>query len=156
MDEKHHQTFLQQRVQLLFPAILTNREYWSALSTLPIFDDKTPDKLIYQMRALLSGLLWVSAGTGMPQSMEPCRRFSPLQNICLYLEAFGVPGDPLGALQPFDETRLAQALLKSQLFGNKIAIQPQVIESWDNDLRTKLPINCVRNDMVSRVRLLDE
>jgi hypothetical protein len=154
MDEKHHQTFLQQRVQPLFPAILTNREYWSALSTLPIFDDKTPDKLIYQMRALLSRLLWVSAGTGMPQSMEPCRRFSPLQN--LYLEAFGVPDDLLRALQPFDETRLAQALLKSQLFGNKIVIQPQVIESWNNDLRTKLSINCVRNDMVSRVRLLDK
>jgi len=156
MNEKHHQTFLQQRVQLLFPAILTNREYWSALSTLPIFDDKTPDKLIYQMRALLSRLLWVFAGTGMPQSMKPCRRFSSLQNICLYLEAFEVPGDSLEALQPFDETRLAQTLLKSQLFGNKIVIQPQVIESWDNDLRTKLSINCVRNDMVSRVRLLDE
>jgi len=92
----------------------------------------------------------------MPQSMKPCRRFLSLQNICLYLEAFEVSDDSLEALQPFDETRLAQALLKSQLFGNKIAIQPQVIESWNNDLRTKLSINCVRNDMISRVRLLDE
>ena len=92
----------------------------------------------------------------MPQSMKPFRKFSPLQNICLYLEAFGVPGDPLGALQPLDEARIAQALLESQFFGDKIAIQPQVVESWDSYLRTILPIDCVRNGMVSRVRLLDD
>ena len=67
------------------------------------------------MRALLPRLLWVSAETGMPQSMKPCRRFSSLQKICLYLEEFGVPGDLLGALQPIDEARLAKALLTNQV-----------------------------------------
>ena len=156
MNEKYHQIFLQQQVQLLFSVILINKEYWSALSTLSIFDDKTSDKLIYQMRALLSRLLWVFAEMSMSQSMKSCWRFLSLQNICLYLEAFEVSDDSLEALQLFDKIRLAQTLLKSQLFNNKIVIQSQMIESWDNDLQTKLSINCVRNDMISRVRLLDE
>ena len=87
----------------------------------------------------------------MPQSMKPCRKFSSLQNICLYLEAFGVPCDPLGALQPLDQARLAQALLESQFIGDETAIQPQVVKSWDSYLRTILPIDCDRNDMASRV-----
>jgi len=65
----------------------------------------------------------------MSQSMKSCRRFSSLQNICLYLEAFEVSDDSLEALQSFDEIRLAQTLLKSQLFDNKIVIQTQMIES---------------------------
>lgn len=149
IDEKYHQTFLRQHTQILFPVILSNKEYWSALSTLPLFDDKTSDEVIYQMRALLSGLLWASAGTAMPQSMKPCRKFSPLQNICLYLEAFRVPDDSLGALQPLNEVRLA-------LIGDKLAIQPQVVESWDSYLRTILPIDCVRNDMASRLGFCGE
>ena len=106
---------------------------------------------MYQTAILLARLLWVSDGRGMPRFLEPSLEVSPLQNVCLYTEAFGVKENPLGAFQPLETAKLARALQASQLFADQTALQPQRIESLDSHLRRLLPINCPRNGIDHRV-----
>lgn len=108
--------FLGQSRQFLFPTTLSSDEYWYTLSTSIVNEGNLPDQLAYQRVILLARLLWVSDGRGMPRFLEPSLELSPLQNVCLYIEAFGVKENPLEAFQPLETAKLVRALQASQLF----------------------------------------
>ncbi len=149
-DDSHHYVLLHRDQQLLFPQIPSDEVYWLGLSTLPVFEGKAPSELRYQTIALLYVLLCVSGGFSLPRSLEPSRDFLPLQNLCLYFEAFRVEERPLRALRPLDEKSLAEALQQTRLFSHDITIQPRMMESWDNYMRKVLPIDCPRYEVVGR------
>ena len=92
----------------------------------------------------------LAAGTSLPRGFEASPDFLPLQNMCLYFEAFRIEARPLGALQPLNEKSLVETFRKSRLFPFDTMIQPQMMESWDSYLRKNLPIDCLRDEVVSR------
>lgn len=148
-DEIHHQALCQRSRQLLFPIIPSSEEYWYALSTSALFEGKTSHQLAYQMETLLSMLLWVSCGKDIPQFLKPSPEFTPLQNVGIYMEAFGVQEKPVEAFQPLNIAKLARSLKQSRLFAESENINIQDIESWNNNMQYSLPINCPRNNLVS-------
>ena len=62
------------------------------------------------MYKLITRLFWLSAGGSMPQCLAPAPDFTPLQNICLYMQAFRINENPLEAFQPFDGAKLFRSL----------------------------------------------
>lgn len=150
-NESFHHTSLQQVQQLPTPTIPSDDEYYSATT---IFDDKTPDQLSYQMQMLLSRLHWLSDGGNTPLFLQPSPDFTPLQNVCLYIKAFGINEKPLGAFQPLDTVKLARAFQAVWPFVDHTTISSQ-IQMWDRYLRYHLPIDCPQNNEVSKERSWD-
>ena len=106
------------------------------------------------MQILLSRLYWISDGGSMPLSLQPSPKFTPLQNVCLYIKAFGINEKPLGAFQPLDTVKLTRAFQVLWPFVDQTTIFSH-IQMWDRYLRTHLPIDCPRNDEVSKERSWD-
>ena len=60
-------------------------------------------------------LLWLSSGEAKPRHLKSSLGFTSLQNVSIYMEAFGIKEDPLEAFQPLNEEKLARALGLSPL-----------------------------------------
>ena len=142
-DDRYHQLYHQRNIQFLFPKLPSSAGYWTAHSSLLIFEDKTPEELMEQTRALL--LMLLSISSDVPRYLQPFREFLPLQNIYLLLTAFEVPTDHL---QILNGAKAFDALLVS---GYDI----KIIKKWDNFLRMNLFIDYFRN-MISTVNLPNE
>lgn len=144
-DETHHPALLQRSQQMLFPIISSTEKYWEELSRAALFDGKNPHELADQMETLLSMLLWLSSGTDKPQYLNSSPGFTSLQNVSIYMEAFGVKEDPLEAFQPLDTGKLARSLELSPLFPKSENMGIQKIESWDAHMQHYLPIKRPRS-----------
>jgi len=101
------------------------------------------------MQMLLSGLHWLSDGGNTPLFLQPSPDFTPLQNVCLYIKAFGINEKPLGAFQPLDTVKLTRAFQVVWPSVDQTTIFSQ-IQMWDRYLRYHLPIDCPRNNEVSK------
>lgn len=101
------------------------------------------------MQMLLSGLHWLSDGGNTPLFLQLSPDFTPLQNVCLYIKAFGINEKPLGAFQPLDTVKLTRAFQVVWPSVDQTTIFSQ-IQMWDRYLRYHLPIDCPRNNEVSK------
>lgn len=152
-SESFHQTFLRAD-ELPIPFFPADDEYWNVLSTKVMFEDKTPEQLAQQMYKLIARLLWLSAGGSMPHCLEPAPDFTPLQNICLYMQAFGINENPLEAFQPFDSAKLVRSLRRFWPHTDQAKFYLE-IQTWDTYLQSSLPISCPRSNEVGQSRLLN-
>lgn len=146
-DIIHYPIFQRYRV-IVFPFIHTEQKYWNKVSRKSHFADKTANELANQTQALLHTLISVSTPNAV-SAFEPDPSFTPVQNICLYMLAFGLRERPLEALQPLPTAKLCDFLNKVGVFTNEVVVRPGSIEAWDSRLRAILPINCPRNLPVS-------
>ena len=112
----HHQEFLQRNPQLLFPIISSCKVYWDDLSTEALFEGKQPLELAGQMEALLYALLRASSVGYIPHCLESSSDFTPLQNVGIYMKAFGLEENPLEAFRPLDITSIVKSL-RERLVG---------------------------------------
>ena len=135
-DEKHHQD-LQRCQDTLFPTVPSSEKYWDELSRKPVFDGKRPLDLALQMETLLSILLWLSSGEAKPHHLKSSPGFTSLQNVSIYMEAFGIKEDPLEAFQPLDERKLTRALGLSTLSHRSYI---QEFNLWDTLTQHSLAI----------------
>ena len=148
-DAAFHQTFLRRDEQPPFPRIFADEKYWANLSERPVFRGKAPKDLLWQTVALLYALLsFPSIGREPPHHIPNLSQdFLPLQNLCLYFEAFTIEEHPLGAFRPLDEAGFASALRMSGVFPGDT--EPHNMKHLDCWLRECLPINCPRFELVS-------
>ena len=152
-NESFHKTFLRydQFPILIFPS---GDEYWYKLSKTILFEDKSPAQLAQQMDILLVRLFYLSARRSLPAYIKLSPNFTPIQNVCLYMEVFGLDQNPLGAFQPLDTAKLVRALQPFSPSIDEMTICFQV-QAWDNHIQRLLPINCPRSNEVGRSRPQD-
>ena len=139
-EQKHHAELIEHINRGLFPIIPSDEEHWQRILTCEIFNGKSPAQLLTQTAALLDILLQISTKDFRPSgSLDVVSSdFTPLQNICLYLQAFGLDYLPLDALRPLDVAKLGTALHKLEIHHQ------EATEDWDSRLRKVLPIACPR------------
>lgn len=110
LDPQLHSASIYHNRYDLFPNIPNAPEYWRKLSQIWIFQDKTPAELQCRTRSLLFRLIWVSAEKYLGEYPILRGNYSPLQNICLVMEAFGVGPSinqyPVSAFKPLSRTRM--------------------------------------------------
>ncbi len=132
-----------------FPYIATQPSYWNRISEANEFANKTANELSYQTQALLNQLLLESTSESITPGLLPSPFFTPLQNICLYLLAFGYHEKPCGAYQPFDKEEICNAVRTAGIFLD-VTISLTTIQTKNDYLRSQLPIDCPRNEPLSR------
>lgn len=134
-----------------FPIVHSKQEHWIMLSQTPEFIDKSPNELAYQTEALLDRLLWLPTRDNLfaVEHLEPFPGFTPLQNVCLYCQAFGILVKPLGAFQPLDTAKIESGL-KGLRFLKFRAPSAENLILWNDFLQQYLPIDCPPDDQVRK------
>ncbi|KAI9853588.1 MAG: hypothetical protein M1824_001081 [Vezdaea acicularis] len=128
-----------------------DNDYWRELCSRAIFADKGAMQLRSQALALLWTLLYIS-GSGIKadsQYKKHSKRFSPLQNLILYNEVFGLPNF---ATIAFDSKKSISII---QQYGLGFDVSPdsrQVAELDVSHLATSLPITILLGDFVGGER----
>lgn len=153
VNDQYHGIILAWDKQCWFPILRTDKKYWLDLSLHPIFVGMTSEKLVRQMRLLLSTLLRIPDDRPLSQLInpdQPSEEFSPLQSLTLICEAFGVPTNFSNPFRTLDWTELSRDLSLSKLSGGSDNIDPEVMQAWWVDLSLRLPIDSPLDDLRSR------
>jgi len=153
VNDQDHGNILAWDKQCWFPILRTDEKYWLELSLHPIFVGMTSEKLVRQMRLLLSTLLQIPHNRPLSQLVnpdQPSEEFSPLQNLQLICEAFLVPANLSNPFRTLNWTELSQDLSLSKLSAGPENIGPEVMQAWWVYLSSRLPIDSPLDDLRSR------
>lgn len=77
------------------------------------------------------------------------RGFSPLQNVCLLAKAFRVSIQPASASRSLDTASVLKAFKSLNSAYIQVALEPMIVETWDQTIRMAMPIKCDCVDMVT-------